>query len=53
MELDGGYRVCRIAGKREPDPADASVRQRVDQRLLNRHFTELASRHVRWDLALS
>jgi hypothetical protein len=53
MELDGGYRLCRITGKREPDPEDASVRQRVDQRLLDRHFTELASRHVRWDLALS
>ena len=53
MELDGGYRLCRISGKREPDPADPSVRSRVDQRLLDRHFTELASRHVRWDLALS
>lgn len=53
IELDGGFRLCRITGKREPNPTDASVRSRVDQRLLDRHFTELASRHVRWDLALS
>jgi len=53
MELDGSYRLCRITGKKEPDPEDPSVRGRVDQRLLDRHFNEVASRHIRWDLLLS
>lgn len=53
MELGGGYRLCRMIGKSEPNPDDASVRQRVEQRLLDRHFADLLSRHVHWDLALS
>ncbi|MFN2507361.1 MAG: hypothetical protein ABR589_01140 [Chthoniobacterales bacterium] len=53
MEVGGTYRLCRIAGKSEPDPEDEAVRRRVEQRLLERHFSDLASRHVRWELALS
>jgi hypothetical protein len=53
MELDGGLRLCRIIGKKEPDPEDPAVRARVEQRILDRHFAELSSRLVHWQIALS
>jgi hypothetical protein len=53
MELDGGHRLCRIIGKKEPDPQDPAVRARVEQQILDRHFTELSSRLVHWEIALS
>jgi hypothetical protein len=53
MELDGGHRLCRIVGKKEPDPQDPAVRARVEQRILDRHFAELSSRLVHWQIALS
>jgi hypothetical protein len=53
MELDGGHRLCRVIGKKEPDPQDPEVRTRVEQRILDRHFNELTSRLVHWQIALS
>ena len=53
MELDGGHRLCRIIGKKEPDPQDPAVRARVEQRILDRHFAEVSSRLVQWQIALS
>lgn len=53
MELEGSHRLFRIAGKSEPDPEDAAVRERVERRILDRHFTDLVSRHVRWENLLS
>jgi hypothetical protein len=41
-----GFEVCRVIRKIEPDPEDAAVKQRVEQRLLDRHFSDLASKHV-------
>lgn len=42
--------VYRIAGKTEPALAVTGVRARIDQRLLESHFSELSSRHIRWML---
>jgi hypothetical protein len=50
MEADGSFRLCRVLAKREPDPADPAVRFRIEQRLLNRHFADLVSQHVRWEI---
>ncbi|HEY2625758.1 MAG TPA: hypothetical protein VGI41_03280 [Candidatus Udaeobacter sp.] len=41
-----GFELCRIIEKIEPQPDDPSIKLRVDQRLLNRHFSELASKYT-------
>src|SRR5213079_3040463 len=38
-----GFELCRIISKVEPQPDDPAVKSRIDQRLLYRHFSELAS----------
>ncbi len=51
--LNGGpYRVCRIMGRREPDPDDPAMQRRIEQRLLDRHFADAVLQHVRWSLSL-
>lgn len=49
MERNGSFRLCRVAGKTEPDTNDPAVQQRVDKRILQRHFADLMGRHVRWE----
>ena len=41
-----GFEVCRVIKKIEPDAEDAAVKQRVEQRLLDRHFNDLSGKHV-------
>jgi len=41
-----GFELCRIISKVEPQPDDPTVKSRIDQRLLYRHFSELASRYL-------
>src|SRR6266568_3721970 len=41
-----GFELCRIISKVEPQPDDPTVKSRIDQRLLARHFSELASRYL-------
>src|SRR5437667_1770311 len=41
-----GFELCRIISKVEPQPDDPTVKSRIDQRLLARHYSELASRHL-------
>jgi hypothetical protein len=41
-----GFEVCRVINKIEPQADDPNVQSRIDQRLLERHFSELARRHV-------
>src|ERR1043165_4496115 len=41
-----GFELCRIVKKIEPQPEDPSVRSRIDQRLLDRHFAELTSKYT-------
>ena len=53
MEIEGAHRLCRVVAKHEPDPADAGVQRRIEQRLLDRHFANAVLQHVRWDLSLS
>ncbi len=47
-ETDTCFLVYRIAAKIEPDLEDAEVRARIDGRLREAHFSELASKTVRW-----
>ena len=46
MARGDGYELCRIKTKTEPDLQDPAVRERLEQRLLERHFTDLAGKHV-------
>jgi hypothetical protein len=41
-----GFELCRIISKIEPQADHPRVKSRIDQRLLDRHFSELASRYV-------
>lgn len=46
MPHGDGFELCRVIKKIEPDPEDSAVKQRVEQRLLDRHFSDLTSKHV-------
>ena len=41
-----GFELCRLIKKVEPEPDDPSVKVRIDQRLLERHFSELVSKYI-------
>jgi len=44
------FRLCRLLRKTPPDLADAAIRRRVEERVLEAHFTELCSTRVKWIL---
>jgi hypothetical protein len=46
MEKTDGFDLCRVVRKIEPQADDPMVLSRIEQRLLNRHFSELTSKHV-------
>jgi hypothetical protein len=46
IERGDGFELCRIVKKIEPRLDDPSVKSRIDQRLLDRHFSELVSKYV-------
>ena len=41
-----GFELRRILKKIEPQPGDPSVKSRIDQRLLDRHFAELTGKYT-------
>jgi hypothetical protein len=43
-----GFQLCQLIKKSQPELADARIRTRVEQHLITQHFSELASRHIRW-----
>lgn len=45
-----GYELCRVIRKIEPDINDPAIQTRIEQRILDRHFSELASKHVNFRL---
>lgn len=46
MPRGDGFELCRVINKIEPDTKDAAVKERIEQRLLDRHFSDLAGKHV-------
>jgi hypothetical protein len=46
MSRGDGFEVCRVINKIEPQADDSRVQSRIDHRLLERHFSELASRYL-------
>ena len=47
------FHLCRIIAKAEPNLDDPVVRSRADDRILERHFEELTSRHIAWQSVLA
>src|SRR4029077_8493578 len=41
-----GFELWRLIKKVEPEPDDPSIRVRIDQRLLERHFSQLVSKYI-------
>ena len=41
-----GFELCRVVNKIEPQADDPTVKSRIDQRLLDRHFSELMSKYT-------
>jgi hypothetical protein len=41
-----GFELCRVIKKIEPQPDDPRVKSRIDQRLLEKHFSELTSKYA-------
>lgn len=43
-----GFQLWRVLAKKDPNPEDPDVRERIDQRIIDRHFSELCAKHIRW-----
>lgn len=43
-----GFHICRVIKKSEPTADDVAVRDRAERRILERHFSELAAKHIQW-----
>ena len=41
-----GFQLLRITKRIEPDPDDPAIQERIDKRLVDRHFSDLTSKHV-------
>jgi len=41
-----GFELCRVVNKIEPQADHPTVKSRIDQRLLERHFSELMSKYT-------
>ena len=52
MARGDGFELCRIMKKIEPHSDDPSVKSRIDQRLLDRHFSELTSKYTQRRLGI-
>ncbi len=48
-----GFHICRVIGKTEPDLEDPVVKERAEERILDRHFADLTTRHIQWRLFLA
>lgn len=46
-----GFELWSVINKTEPRADDPEIRSRIERRLLHRHFSELADKHVRLRLA--
>lgn len=51
LQRGDGFELCRVIRKIEPQADDPAIRSRIEQRLLNRHFSELTNKHVDFRLA--
>jgi hypothetical protein len=45
---EDSFQVCRVKSRIEPTLQDAAIRQRLEERIIERHFSELVSKHINW-----
>lgn len=50
---EDGFLLTRILNKKEPTLEDADVRARVDERILERYFSDLAANRIRWAILMT
>ncbi len=43
-----GFYICRVIEKAEPKADDDAVRARAERSILERHFSELTTKHIQW-----
>ena len=48
-----GFHICRVISKAEPDLDDPVVTKRAEERILDRHFSDLNTRHIPWRILLA
>ena len=48
IQRGDGFQLWRVVEKHDPNPEDPAVRERIDQRIIDRHFSELCAKHIRW-----
>jgi hypothetical protein len=53
IQRGDGFELCRVIKKAEPRVDDPAVHARVEQRLLDRYFSELTSKYVEHRLGLA
>jgi hypothetical protein len=47
---EDGFEVCRVKTRSDPRLSDATVRERLQEQIRRRHFSELVSKHIDWKL---
>lgn len=45
---EDSFEVCRVKTRIDPKLDDSAIRQRLEQRIVERHFSELVSKHINW-----
>lgn len=45
---EDSFQVCRVKTRIEPTLQDAPIRERLEERISERHFSELVSKHINW-----
>lgn len=45
---DDAFQVCRVKARIEPTLEDAAIRERLERRIIGRHFSELVSKYIDW-----
>lgn len=45
---EDSFQVCRVKMRIEPTLQDAAIRERLGERIIERHFSELVSKHIHW-----
>jgi hypothetical protein len=48
LAREDGFQLCRIINKIEPNADDPVLRERIDQSILERHFSQLVANHIQW-----
>ena len=50
---EDGFLLTRILEKKDPKLDDPEVRQRVERRILERHFSDISSGRIQWRIAMN